>query len=148
MSGGLSQQGRTDALTYFGGGTAGTQPAAWYASLHTGDPGDAATIANEASGGGYARVQIFGIPSGSSPRWSAVTGTTTNILANNASVSFPTSSGAVSSGSNLTWFGICSASSAGNLLASGSLTSPVAIAGSGVTVTFSTGNLQLSAART
>lgn len=149
MSGGLSQTARNDSLTRFGGGSPGAAPTyPLYVSLHTGDPGDAATISNETSGSAYARTPINNIGSGSSPQWAAVTGTTTTTLANAANVGFSTSTGAWSSGTNLTWFGICSASSAGNLLASGSLTAPIAVAGAGVTITFSTGNLALTAART
>lgn len=147
MSGGLSQVGRNDSLTRWAGGTPGTAPSAWHCSLHTADPGDATTVGSETSGTSYARVQVNAI-GGASPAWAAVTGTTTTLLANANAVSFPSSGGAWSGGSNLTWFGICSASSAGNLLGSGSLTSPVAVAGSGVTISFATGQLQLSAART
>lgn len=147
MSGGLSQQGRTDALTRWGGGTPGAAPTAWFALLATGDPGDNTAIANETSGTSYARVAINAI-GGASPAWAAVTGTTTNSLANANAVTFPTSGGAWSTGTNLTWFGIATASSAGSLLASGSLTSPVAVAGTGVTISFAIGQMQLTAVRT
>lgn len=147
MSGGLSQAGRSDALTRWAGGTPGTAPSAWHTLLATGDPGDATTISNETSGTSYARVQINAI-GGASPAWATVTGTTTTLLANANAVTFPASGGAWSTGTNLTWFGIASASSAGNLLASGSLTSPVSVAGAGVTISFATGQLQLTAIRT
>lgn len=147
MSGGLSQQGRNDSLTRWAGGSPGAAPSAWWASLHTGDPGDATSISNEATGTGYARIQINAI-GGPSPAWAAVTGTTTTLLANANAVVFGPSGGAWSSGTNLTWFGICTAVTAGSLLASGSLTAPIAVAGSGVTITFATGQLQLTAVRT
>lgn len=147
MSGGLSSQYRADALKRFAGETPGTAPSAWWALLATGDPGDNTAIANEATGTGYARFQI-NANSGSAPKWALVTGTTTNSLANNDAVTFGPSGGAWSSSTPLTWYGIASATSAGNLQASGSLTAPVVVGGAGVTITFAIGQLQQSAART
>lgn len=147
MAGGLNQAARNDALTRFAGGSPGTAPSAWFISLHTADPGDSTTIGSEVTGTGYARVQINAI-GGGNPNWAAVTGTNPQILANDDTITFPASGGAWSSGSNITYFGVCSASSGGSLLARGSLTSPVAVAGSGVTISFAAGQLQLTAAPT
>ena len=149
MSGGLSQQARTDSLTRFGGGSPGAAPSyPLFVLLATGDPGDNTAIANETSGTGYARPQINAI-GGASPAWSAVSGTTTNLLANANAVAFaPSGAGGWSGGTNLTWYGIATAVSAGSLLASGSLTAPVSVAGAGVTITFAIGQLQQTAVRT
>jgi hypothetical protein len=144
MAGGLNQQARSDSLARWAGGAPGAAPTAWFISLHTADPGDTTSIANEATGTGYARVAINAISPGTSPAWAAPTGTTTKTLANANAITFGPSGGAWSGGANLTFFGVCSASSAGNLLARGSLTSPVSVAGTGVTITFATGQLALT----
>ena len=151
MAGGLNQVARADSLTRFGGGSPGAAPSyPVYFLLATGDPGDNTSISNEATGTGYARQPINAVGGSTSPgRWAAVTGTTTKTLANEQSVSFgPSGSGGWSSGTNLTYFGVATAVSAGTLLARGSLTAPVAVAGSGVTITFAAGQLSLTAEAT
>lgn len=150
MSGGLSQQGRTNALTYFGGGSPAAAPTyPLFVSLHATDPGDNTVIGgSEAAAGSYARSQINALGGSTSPaRWATVTGTTTNSLANEQAIAFAASSAAWTN-SPFTWYGVCTASTAGTLLASGSLTAPVAVAGAGVTITFAIGQLQQTAART
>lgn len=105
-----------------------TAPTAIYISLHTGDPGD--TGASEANYTSYARVvattKFPAASSGSS--------------ANDVVITFPTSTG----GSNtVTHVGIWDASSAGNWIGGGSLTSSKTIA-SGDTASFATSNLTVS----
>ena len=147
MAGGLNQQARNDSLTRFGGGSPGTAPSAWHISLHTADPGDATTIGSEVTGTGYARVAVNAI-GGASPAWQ-ITGTNPTVLSNANTVTFAASgAGGWSSGTNITYFGVCSASSGGNLLARGSLASAVSVAGSGVTISFAAGQLVLNAAPT
>lgn len=148
MAGGLNQVARTDSLTRFGGGSPGAAPSyPLFVLLATADPGDSTAISNEATGTGYARPQINAI-GGASPAWAAVTGTNPNILANANAVVFGPSGGAWSGGASQNFFGIATAVSAGSLLGRGSLTAPIAVAGSGVTITFATGQLQLTAAPT
>lgn len=148
MSGGLSQQARSDSFARWAGGSPAAAPTAWFVLLCATDPGDAATIGgSEAAAGSYARVALNAISPGTSPAWAAPTAANPTVLANANAFSFPASSAAWTN-SPFGWYGIASASTAGNLLASGSLTSPVAVAGSGVTVTFAIGQLQQTAART
>jgi hypothetical protein len=99
-----------------------------YLSLHTTDPGDAAS-ATEVSGGGYVRKTItFNTASGTS-------GSTTNSNA-------PTWT--ASGGSwTVTYIGIWDASSAGNLLAYGPLTQSRTVA-DGDTLTFNASSITVT----
>lgn len=105
-----------------------TAPTAIYISLHTGDPGD--TGASEANYTSYARVvATTKFPAASS-------GSSSNDVA----ITFPTSTG----GSNtVTYCGIWDASSAGNWIGGGALTSSKTIA-SGDSASFATSNLTVS----
>lgn len=87
------------------GGTSYTAPATLYVGLYTSDPGEGDT-GTEVSGGSYARQ-------------SAAFTITGNAAANTAAIEFPT---ATASWGTVTYVGIRDASSGGNLLASGALT--------------------------
>lgn len=87
------------------GGTSYTAPATLYVALYTSDPGEGDT-GTEVSGGSYARQ-------------SAAFTITGNAAANTAAIEFPTAS---ASWGTVTYVGIRDASSGGNLLASGALT--------------------------
>lgn len=87
------------------GGTSYTAPATLYVALYTSDPGEGDT-GTEVSGGSYARQ-------------SAAFTITGNAASNTAAIEFPTAS---ASWGTVTYVGIRDASSGGNLLASGALT--------------------------
>ena len=86
-----------------------TSTLAFYVSLHTGNPGEDNTGANEISGSGYARqAATFGnVTSGS--------------VSTNATISFPQATSNYSA--DVTYIGIYDAASGGNLLFYGALSS-------------------------
>jgi hypothetical protein len=87
------------------GGTSYTAPATLYVGLYTSDPGEGDT-GTEVSGGSYARqTAAFTITGGAA--------------ANTAAIEFPTAS---ASWGTVTYVGVRDASTGGNLLASGPLT--------------------------
>jgi hypothetical protein len=87
------------------GGTSYTAPATLYVGLYTSDPGEDDT-GTEVSGGSYARqTAAFTITGGAA--------------ANTAAIEFPTAS---ASWGTVTYVGVRDASTGGNLLASGALT--------------------------
>jgi hypothetical protein len=87
------------------GGTSYTAPATLYVGLYTSDPGEGDT-GTEVSGGSYARqTAAFTITGGAA--------------ANTAAIEFPTAS---ASWGTVTYVGVRDASTGGNLLASGALT--------------------------
>jgi hypothetical protein len=118
----------------FGTGTF-TEPANIYVSLHTADPTDAGS-GTEASGGGYARVST----ATNGTDWT-VTG---NAATNGVAVTFPVSTGAISSGSALTHFGLWDASTAGNLLYAGALGTSRTVSAAGVTLSFAAGDIDVT----
>jgi hypothetical protein len=98
-------------LLHVFGATAYTAPATLYVGLYTSDPGEANT-GTEVSGGSYARQTI------------AFT-VTTNQASNTAAVEFPT---ATASWGTVTYAAIFDASTSGNMLAYGALTTSKTIA--------------------
>jgi hypothetical protein len=94
------------------------KPSALYVSLHTADPTDAASGA-EVSGGSYARVQRDPLDA----NWSAASATD-GITKNVSAITFPAPT---ANWGVVTHFGIWDASSAGNMLAYGALTTPKTI---------------------
>ena len=104
-----------------------TRPTAWYVALFTAAPSDSGG-GTELSTGGYARQ--------------AVTFSVTGAVASNTAIIDFVSSG---DWANITHVGIFDASSAGNLLAHGALTTPRDPA-SGDTVRFAAGALTLTLA--
>ena len=104
-----------------------SQPTALYVALYTTDPGDGDS-GTEVSGGSYARVSVsFG---------AASNGTSSN----SAAVEFPT---ATSSWGTIVSAGIRDASTGGNLLFYGSLTTSVTI-GANEALRFPVGDLSIS----
>jgi len=93
-----------------------TPAATLYLALSSTTPTEAGGNFTEPSGGAYARVSTVAAD------WSAATGTAPATKTNTAVKTFPTASANWVSGSNLTHFGIYDASSAGNLLCWGALT--------------------------
>lgn len=103
-----------------------TPPSAIYVALYTSNPGDGDT-GTEVSGGGYQRITAT---------FSAASGRKTS---NSAAVEFPEATG---SWGTITHIGLRTASSGGNLLYYGELTSPVTI-GAGQQLIFKQGNIEL-----
>lgn len=105
-----------------------TRPTAWYIGLHTADPTDAGT-GTEVSGGSYARE--------------AVSFTVTNDTASNsATVTF---TAATANWGTITHVGVWDASSSGNLLFHGAVTTSKTIE-TGDTFQISSGNLDITLA--
>lgn len=101
----------------FGGGTF-TQPVTLWLALFSVAP-TISTTGTEATGSGYARVSI----TCNTTNWPAISGATTT-LTNGAAFTFPAATGNWSSSANQTDAGFWDASSAGNLLYWGDLTTP------------------------
>lgn len=106
-----------------------------YVSLHTADPGEAGSQStSEATYTGYARVAVARSAGG----WT-VSGAN---AVNAAAINFPA---ATAGGDTLTHFGIgTSASGAGTLLLSGSLTASLSVS-AGITPSFAAGQLTVTA---
>ena len=100
------------------GGTAFTQPSTWYIALFETDPTDAGG-GTELSGGGYAR-QSFTPAIGASP---------TFVASNNADVVFPT---ATSDWNTINYVAVFDASTGGNMLDYGAITTPRTVLTDGV----------------
>lgn len=92
--------------------------------------------ATEVSGGGYSRVQV----ANNSSNWPAATGTTTGLKQNNVAITFPT---ATAAWGTINQFALLDASTLGNILFWGDLTSPKVI-GNGDTASFSAGALTIT----
>jgi hypothetical protein len=108
--------------------TAYTAPSNVYVSLHTGSPGDADDGANEVSGGSYVRKEAsFG---------SAASGSAST----DATITFDA---ATANWGTITHIGIYDASTSGNLLFHGAVTTSKTIE-SGDTFQISSGNLTIS----
>lgn len=106
-----------------------TQPSALYVSLHTGDPKDDDTGANELAGGGYARQ-------------SATFNAANNGAASNtADLTFAALDGV--SATPITHFGIYDHATAGNLLITGTLNAPKTVP-NGEDAVFRAGNLTIT----
>ena len=108
------------------GGTSYTAPATLYVALYTADPGEGDT-GTEVSGGSYARQ-------------SAAFTVTNGVATNTAAIEFPT---ATASWGTVTYVGVRDASTAGNLLASGALTTSKTIS-SGDVFRIPAGSLSIS----
>ena len=119
-----------DASGLQGSATAGS----FYIALFTADPTDAGTQTSEANYTSYARVAV----ARSSAGWT-VSGDTCD---NDAVISFPECTGG---SSTVTHLGIMDASTSGNMIVHGSLTSSLAIS-SGITPQIPAGDLDITAA--
>lgn len=107
-----------------------------YIGLSSTTPTEAGGNFTEPSGGSYARVST------TSSDWAAATGTAPATKATNTAKTFPTATADWVSGSNLTHFGLFSASSAGTLLAWGALGTAKPVL-NGDTASFASGALVL-----
>lgn len=124
------------------GGTDFTPPATVYLALFSVAPtnGSGTVAGTEATGAGYARKSL----TNDATIWTAASGTTTPVTKVNAGIiSMATASGDWSSGATMKAWGIFDASTAGNLLFYGPITTPTAVA-SGDTPTFAAGAISLT----
>lgn len=134
---GLSDYAEDALLNHFFRTTTFTRPSPIYVSLHTADPTDAGT-GTEVSGGSYARVSVtpgngaFDAPS---------TSGSTRKTANTAAITFPSPT---ANWGTVTHFGIWDASTAGNMLFSGTLTTSRNIQNGDNAPSFAAGALEVS----
>ena len=135
MASGLSDYFEDAVLAHLFGGVALTNPATHYIGLWTATLSDSSTgsTAGEPSGGSYARVAV----TNNTSNWDTVSGGAT---ANTNLIAFPM---ATAAWGTITYVGICDASSAGNMIAWGQLTSPLAVAQYD-TVMFQPGDLDIT----
>lgn len=134
MANNLSNYLQSQLLTWFKGTAFATAPTNTYVALYTVAPTNAGG-GTEVTGGSYARVAI------ASTGWSAVTGTSPSAISNSAAVTFPT---ATASWGTVVAVGIFDASTGGNLLYQGALTSSQTVA-NGNTFQFAASALSLQA---
>lgn len=112
-----------------------TKPSALYVSLHTADPTDDAT-GTEVSGGSYARVQRDPLDA----NWTAASATD-GVTDNAAAITFPSPT---ANWGSITHFGIWDASSAGNMLIHGALTTPKTVNNGDAAPSFAIGALDIT----
>jgi hypothetical protein len=118
----------TLALTWLLTNSSATRPTAWYVALFTSDPTDAGS-GTEVSGTNYARQSVsFSV--------------TNDTASNSATVTFPA---AGSNWGTITHVGVYDASSSGNLLFHGAVTTSKAI-DTGDTFQITSGNLDITLA--
>jgi hypothetical protein len=113
-----------------------TPPATMFIGLSSTTPTEAGANFTEPSTGAYARVST------AAADWNAASGTAPATKTNSAVKTFPTATADWAAGSNLTYFGLFDASTAGNLLAFGALTTPKPVL-NGDTPSFAAGALIL-----
>lgn len=124
-----------DAHVAFLNGTAMTPPANLYVALFT-TATDDASGGTEVTGGSYARAAIAASPGS----WAATSGGN-GVTSNVSAVTFTTST---ASWGTVTHFGIYDASTSGNRLLHGALSSSISVGSSGITVTLAAGALQVT----
>lgn len=133
-----SDQYETDIMRYTAYKTASfSADNSFWASLHTGDPGEAGDQStSETTYTSYARVEVG--------RTSATLSVSGNVMFNVVAITFPAGTGGTGT---VTHFGLGRSSTAGvagTLLFSGALTANLAV-GSGVTPSIGADNLRISA---
>jgi hypothetical protein len=115
--------------------TAWAKPLALYVGLFTGDPGEAGSLAQEVTGGSYARVAC----GPSDATWNLPVGGD-KTFTNAAAVTFPAPTAAWD---DLTHFGILDASSGGICLASGALDTSTTVGSGAPAPEFAAGDLRI-----
>lgn len=123
-------------LDHFLTDAAYTPPATMYIALSSTTPTEAAGNFTEPSTGSYARVST------AAADWAAASGTAPATKATSTTKTFPTATADWVSAANLTHFGLFDASTAGNLLAWGALTTAKPVL-NGDTASFASGALVL-----
>lgn len=122
------------------GGTSYSPPSTLYVALCTGTaPTNDPSTTTEPSGGSYARVAINN--GGASSVWGAAStdGSGVTTKTNVSNITFPQ---ATANWGTITWFAILDASTGGNIIIWGTLTSPVTI-NSGDTAVFQSGGITI-----
>jgi hypothetical protein len=112
------------------GKTAFTLPSTWLA-LYTSDPTETGSAGTEVTGTGYARKATVGAD------WGASSG---GVIANANALTFPQAGGSWGGGSPITHWALRDASTGGNMLIYGTVTTPKVVA-SGDTPSFAAGTL-------
>jgi hypothetical protein len=112
-----------------------TKPSELHISLHTADPTDDGS-GTEVSGGSYARVQRDPLDA----NWTAASATD-GVTDNAAAITFPAPT---ANWGSITHFGIWDASSGGNLLIHGALTTPKTVNNGDAAPSFATGALDIT----
>lgn len=115
--------------------TAWTKPLALYVALFKADPGEAGSLAQEVTGGSYARV-AYG-PSDAT--WNLPVGGD-KTFTNASAVTFPAPTAAWG---DLTHFGVCDAASGGICLASGALDTLTTVGSGAPAPSFAAGDLRI-----
>jgi hypothetical protein len=131
--GGKSDYLENAILDHILGGGDYTRPATVYIALFTTAPVDAGTGGTEVSGNNYSRASV----TNNNTNWPAAS---SGSKSNGTTITFPTASG---SWGTIVAFGIYDASTSGNLLYYGSLSTAQVIA-NGNTLSFSAGNLTIT----
>lgn len=132
MSSGKNQYFSQKLLNQVFGGTAYSFPATLFLALFSTTP-SVSSAGTEASGTSYARVSI----TCNTTNWPAISGSTTT-MTSGAAFTFPTAGGNWSSSANQTGAGFLDASSSGNLLYWGDLTTAKPVL-NGDTASFASG---------
>lgn len=114
-----------------------TKPTVLAVALHTADPTDAATGA-EVSGGSYARVQRDPLDA----NWTGASATS-GLTDNAAAITFPAPT---ANWGTITHFSIWDATSAGNMLVHGALTTPKTVNNGDPAPSFAIGDLDVTLA--
>lgn len=112
-------------------------PATLYVGLSSTTPTNTGTNVTEPSSGSYARVAV----TNNSTNWPTAT---SRSKSNGTAVTFPTATGDWLSAANLTHFVIYDASTSGNFVGWGELTTPVSVT-SGTQASFAVGALVINA---
>lgn len=115
-------------------------PGTWL-GFATADPGEAGSFANEASGGGYARVLVDWPATGGGAQVGGA-----YEMANDAATTFAVSSGAWSAGVNMTHAFLADAAVAGNMLRKAALAAPFAVNAANQQIVVAVGDLTASEA--
>lgn len=112
-------------------------PATLYVALSTTTPTETGTNFTEPSSGSYARVAT------TAADWNAATSADPSLKDNVNAITFPTATADWSAGANMTYYGIYDASTVGNLLLFGAITTPKAVL-NGDTANFAAGVLDIT----
>lgn len=108
-----------------------------YVGLSSTTPTETGSNVTEPSGGSYARVAT------AASDWNAATNADPSVVSNANAITFPQATADWVSGSNLTYFVLYDASSSGNVLGSGALTTAKPVL-NGDTASFAAGDLTAS----
>lgn len=108
-----------------------------YVGLSSTAPAEDGTNVTEPSAGGYARVST------AAGDWNIATDADPSVVDNANAIAFPTATANWLAGADITHFVLYDASTSGNVLASGALTTAKAVL-SGDTLSFAAGDLEVS----